>query len=77
MAKYDLPAMIEYVLETTGEQELFYAGHSMGTTAFMAMHHYRPDIGEKCDTEQTEQLRVLMLNISQDKAGQPPRSGGG
>ena len=75
MAKYDLPAMIEYVLETTGEQELFYAGHSMGTTAFMAMHHYRPDIGEKCDTEQTEQL--LMLNISQDQAGQPPRSGGG
>jgi len=47
MAKFDLPAMIEYVLETTGEQELFYAGHSMGTTAFMAMHHYRPDIGEK------------------------------
>ena len=49
MAKFDLPTMIEYVLETTGEQELFYAGHSMGTTGFMAMHHYRPDIGEKCE----------------------------
>jgi len=47
MAHYDLPAMIEKVLELTGETELFYAGHSMGTTAFMAMHHYRPDIGEK------------------------------
>merc|ERR1712142_1190096 len=47
MAHYDLPAMIEKVLELTGESELFYAGHSMGTTAFMAMHHYRPDIGEK------------------------------
>ena len=51
MAKFDLPTMIEYILETTGEQELFYAGHSMGTTAFMAMHHYRPDIGEKCEAE--------------------------
>jgi len=47
MAHYDLPAMIERVLELTGETELYYAGHSMGTTAFMAMHHYRPDIGLK------------------------------
>merc|ERR1711872_1016863 len=47
MAHYDIPAMIEKVLEVTGQSELFYAGHSMGTTAFMAMHHYRPDIGEK------------------------------
>merc|ERR1712123_243854 len=47
MGHYDLPAMVERVLELTGESELFYAGHSMGTTAFMVMHHYRPDIGEK------------------------------
>ena len=47
MAHYDLPTMIEKALEVTGESELFYAGHSMGTTAFMAMHHYRPDIGQK------------------------------
>merc|ERR1711970_668133 len=47
MAHYDIPTMIEKVLELTGESELFYAGHSMGTTAFMAMHHYRPDIGQK------------------------------
>ncbi|GLG93105.1 Lipase, partial [Gryllus bimaculatus] len=31
---YDLPASIDYVLEQTGEEKLFYAGHSMGTTAF-------------------------------------------
>jgi len=47
MAHYDIPSMIEKVLEVTGESELFYAGHSMGTTAFMAMHHYRPDIGQR------------------------------
>ena len=40
MAHYDIPAMIEKVLELTGETELFYAGHSMGTTAFMAMHFH-------------------------------------
>ena len=44
MAKYDIPSMVEKVLEVTGEEEIFYAGHSMGTTAFMAMGHYRPDI---------------------------------
>merc|ERR1719228_1511090 len=47
MAKYDIPSMVEKVLEVTGQSELFYAGHSMGTTAFMAMGHYRPDIYEK------------------------------
>ena len=44
MAKYDIPSMVEKILEVTGEEEIFYAGHSMGTTAFMAMGHYRPDI---------------------------------
>merc|ERR1712241_900443 len=47
MAKYDIPSMVEKVLEVTGEEEIFYAGHSMGTTAFMAMGHYRPDILDK------------------------------
>ena len=47
MARYDLPAMIEFVLEYTEEEEMFYAGHSMGTTAFMAMHKYRQDLGAK------------------------------
>lgn len=47
MARYDLPAMIEFVLEFTEEEELFYAGHSMGTTSFMAMHKYRKDLAAK------------------------------
>jgi len=47
MAHYDIPSQIEKVLEVTGAEELHYVGHSMGTTAFMAMHHYRKDIGEK------------------------------
>jgi predicted alpha/beta hydrolase len=47
MAKYDIPAQITKVLEVTGQADLQYVGHSMGTTAFMAMHHYRLDIAAK------------------------------
>jgi len=47
MAKYDIPAQVEKILEVTGKEKLFYIGHSMGTTTFMAMHHYRPDIAKK------------------------------
>ena len=47
MARYDIPATIDKILEVTGKKSLFYIGHSMGTTTFMAMHHYRPDIASK------------------------------
>ena len=47
MGKYDLPAMINKVLDTTGEEQLFYVGHSMGTTALMAMTNFHPEMNDK------------------------------
>ena len=37
MAVYDLPASIAKVLSVSGKQSITYIGHSMGTTAFLAM----------------------------------------
>ncbi|XP_065074233.1 lipase 3-like [Ochlerotatus camptorhynchus] len=43
----DLPAMIDYVLEKTGQQSLHYAGHSQGTTSFFVMASLRPEYNGK------------------------------
>ena len=49
MGYYDLPAMINKVLETTGQEKLFYTGHSMGTTAFMVMANVHPEMNDKVE----------------------------
>nr|XP_045007328.1 lipase member J [Jaculus jaculus] len=37
MAKYDLPASLDFIVKHTGQEKLFYIGHSQGTTiAFIA-----------------------------------------
>lgn len=32
MAKKDLPAVINFIIKTTGQEQIFYVGHSQGTT---------------------------------------------
>ena len=43
-SQFDLPAMLSYVLNHTKQEKIFYIGHSMGTTAFMAMANMRPGL---------------------------------
>lgn len=47
MGMYDLPAAIDYVLDTTSKPTLDYVGFSMGTTVFWVMLSERPDYAEK------------------------------
>ncbi|XP_063892998.1 lipase 1-like [Helicoverpa armigera] len=47
MGTKDLPAMIDYVLEATGEQRLHYVGHSQGTTAFFVLGSMLPAYNAK------------------------------
>ena len=45
----DLPAMIDYVLDKTGEEKLQYIGHSQGTTAFFVMASKLPKYNDKIE----------------------------
>uniref|UniRef100_A0A098LWX8 Lipase n=1 Tax=Pantherophis guttatus TaxID=94885 RepID=A0A098LWX8_PANGU len=47
MAKYDIPASINFVLNKTGQEQLFYVGHSQGTTiGFIAFSTF-PELAKK------------------------------
>ncbi|XP_062594628.1 gastric triacylglycerol lipase-like [Saccostrea cucullata] len=50
MAKYDLPAMIEYILQQTGNTEIYYAGHSQGTEQAFAGFSQDIELGKKVKT---------------------------
>lgn len=45
--KYDIPAMIDKILNVTGLSKIMYVGYSMGTTSFFTMMAQRPEYNEK------------------------------
>ena len=47
MADYDLPAMINYTLKVTGQEKLFYVGHSQGTLIAFTGFSDNPTLGNK------------------------------
>ncbi|XP_058527308.1 lipase member J isoform X2 [Ochotona princeps] len=47
MAKYDIPASIDFVVKQTGQEEIFYIGHSQGTTIAFIAFSTLPKIAEK------------------------------
>ncbi|XP_045479736.1 lipase 1-like [Harmonia axyridis] len=44
---YDLPAMVDYVLETSKSEKLFYVGISQGEATFLIMASSRPEYNKK------------------------------
>lgn len=44
---YDLPAMIDYVLEKTELEQIHYIGHSQGVTSVFVLLSERPEYNEK------------------------------
>ncbi|XP_065225607.1 gastric triacylglycerol lipase-like [Planococcus citri] len=47
MGFYDLPAAIDHILEMTGEEQVIYIGHSLGTTVFYVMASTLPEYNKK------------------------------
>ncbi|XP_069688423.1 lipase 3-like [Periplaneta americana] len=47
MGIFDLPAEFDYVLEQTGQEDLYYVGHSMGTTMFYVLMSVKPEYSTK------------------------------
>jgi lysosomal acid lipase/cholesteryl ester hydrolase len=49
MGKYDIPAVISYILAKTGRDKLIYIGHSMGTTMFWVAMETHPELNQKIE----------------------------
>ena len=47
MGIYDVPAMIDHIIEQTKQEKIFMISHSQGTTAFFVMASERPEYQEK------------------------------
>jgi predicted alpha/beta hydrolase len=47
MAKYDIPAVLEYILKKTGQQQMYFIGHSQGTLQAFAAFSQNAALAKK------------------------------
>ncbi|KAM6091828.1 lysosomal acid lipase/cholesteryl ester hydrolase isoform 3-T3 [Theristicus caerulescens] len=47
MAKYDIPASVDFILKKTGQEQVFYVGHSQGTTMAFIAFSTLPQLAKK------------------------------
>ncbi|KAK7811500.1 hypothetical protein U0070_008701, partial [Myodes glareolus] len=47
MAKYDLPASVNYIINRTGQEQVYYLGHSQGTTIGFIAFSQMPELAKK------------------------------
>lgn len=64
IAKYDLPAVIDYVLAKTNRTFAHYVGHSQGTTVVLAMLSLFPRYNRKLKTLHLMAPAVYLRNTS-------------
>ena len=59
MAKYDLPASINYALSVAKQKQLFYVGHSQGTSIAFAGFGQNPDLAKKLRDNAYESVTTI------------------
>ncbi|XP_069876545.1 lipase member N [Dipodomys merriami] len=47
MAKYDLPGVIDFIVNKTGQEKLYYIGHSLGTTIGFVAFSTMPELAQR------------------------------
>ncbi|XP_070326702.1 lipase member N isoform X2 [Odocoileus virginianus] len=47
MAKYDLPGIIDFIVNKTGQQKLYFVGHSLGTTIGFVSFATMPELAQR------------------------------
>ncbi|XP_072279372.1 lysosomal acid lipase/cholesteryl ester hydrolase-like isoform X2 [Pyxicephalus adspersus] len=47
MAKFDLPAVVDFILQKTGQEQIHYIGHSQGTTIAFIAFSSMPELAKK------------------------------
>ncbi|KAM7330107.1 lipase member N [Alexandromys fortis] len=47
MAKYDLPGIIDFIVKKTGQEKLYFIGHSLGTTIGFVAFSTMPEVAQR------------------------------